>query len=91
MGFGSNDGGGCGFEETICHDIETNTSILDVTTFIYDLEQGTCVFTRWRIGRTVMREIECAVSIAIQSFGSGGGIYVRSYHISLFQDKKIIY
>ena len=40
-------------------------------------------------GRTVMRKIECAVSIATQSFGSGGGIYVRSYHISLFQDKKL--
>ena len=72
-----------------CHDIETNTSILDVTTFIYDLEQGTCVFTRWRIGRTVMREIECAEGTTGSS-GSGGGIYVRSYHISLFQDKKNI-
>ena len=49
-----------------------------------------CVY-KMEVGRTVMREIECAVSIATQSFGSGGGIYVRSYHISLFQDKKILY
>ena len=41
-------------------------------------------------GRTVMREIECAEGTTGSS-GSGGGIYVRSYHISLFQDKKIIY